>query len=197
MTTLLVSSGVPMILYGDEMARSQQGNNNAYCQDNEISWQPWDLTPEQERMLAWTRRVIQLRKQYPVLRRRSYFRGRPIRGEDNKDILWLRPDGQEMSEPEWRDGSVRVLAVYLSGGAADVTDDEGLTMVGPSLYIAFNSSESAANLTLPRLNHGHDWNIVLDTSRPDWTAASHGLVDGKRYQAQPHSVVILEHGNDP
>jgi len=196
MTTLLVSSGVPMILHGDEVARTQRGYNNAYCQDNELAWQPWDLTADQRQMLAWTRRVIQLRKQYAVLRRRSYFRGRPIRGEDVKDILWLRPDGKEMSEAEWQDRSARVLSVYLFGGAADLTDDDGLPVVSPSLYIAYNSSDRAVDLTLPKVNHLHDWRLVLDSSRPDVGVASQPPFEDGRYRAGPRTVVILEHATD-
>jgi glycogen operon protein len=197
MTTLLVSAGVPMILHGDEVARTQRGNNNAYCQDNELAWQPWELNVDQQQMLAWTRRVIELRKHYAVLRRRSYFRGRPIRGEDVKDILWLRPDGKEMSEDEWQDSTMRVLAVYLSGGAADLVDDDGQPVVSPSLYIAFNSSDRAAALTLPQVNHRHKWRLVLDTSRPDAGTATRSLITSGRRRAAPRSVVILEHVTDP
>jgi isoamylase len=196
MTTLLVSSGVPMILHGDEVARTQRGNNNVYCQDNALSWQPWDLSADQQDMLAWTRRVIQLRKQYAVLRRRSYFRGRPIRGEDVKDILWLRFDGKEMSEAEWQDSTERVLGVYLSGGAADLTDDDGLPILSPSLYIAFNSSDRQVELSLPRANHRHDWRLVLDTARPKLDDAAASTLGDGRYQAQARSVVVLEHATD-
>jgi glycogen operon protein len=193
MTTLVVSSGVPMILHGDEVARTQKGNNNVYCQDNEIAWQPWDLTDEQRAMLEWTRRVIQLRRDHPVLRRRNFFRGRPIRGSDLKDILWVRPDGQEMSEREWQDRSVRTLGVYLSGQASDITDDEGQPIVGDSLLIVFNTSDRAVLFRLPDVNHSHVWRFALDTTHPEWREDRPRAFDGRRYRVGPRSVVILKH----
>ena len=193
MTTLLVSSGVPMILHGDEVARTQRGNNNAYCQDNELAWQPWDLTAEQEQMLEWTRRVIRLRREHAVLRRRNFFRGRPIRGSDLKDILWVRPDGNEMSEEQWQDSSVRALGVYLSGQAADITDDEGQLIVGDSLLILFNTSDRSVPFALPDVNDGRSWRLALDTTFPDRPEGRPRGFDGRRYRVGPRSVVVLKH----
>ncbi|HZO27613.1 MAG TPA: glycogen debranching enzyme GlgX, partial [Chloroflexota bacterium] len=193
MTTLLVSSGVPMILHGDEIARTQRGNNNAYCQDNELAWQPWDLTAEQEQMLEWTRRVIRLRREHAVLRRRNFFRGRPIRGSDLKDILWVRPDGNEMSEEQWQDSSVRALGVYLSGQAADITDDEGQLIVGDSLLILFNTSDRSVPFALPDVNDGRSWRLALDTTFPDRPEGRPRGFDGRRYRVGPRSVVVLKH----
>ncbi len=193
MTTLLVSSGVPMILHGDEIARSQGGNNNVYCQDNEIAWQPWDLSDEQRTMLDWTRRVIRLRREHAVLRRRNFFRGRPIRGGDMKDILWVRPDGQEMSETEWQDAAVRAVGVYLSGQASDVTDDAGLLIVGDSLLLLFNTSDRAVSFTLPQVNDGGPWRLALDSTHPDWPEGRPRGFDGRRYRVGPRSVAVLKH----
>jgi isoamylase len=193
MTTLLLSAGVPMILHGDEIARSQGGNNNAYCQDNEIAWQPWALRPEQEKMLEWTRRVIRLRREHAVLRRRNFFRGRPIRGGDLKDILWVRPDGKEMSEAEWQDSAVRALGVYLSGHAADITDDAGLPIVGDSLLVLFNTSDRAVTFTFPAVNHGNAWRLALDTANPDRPEGRPRGFDGRRYRVGPRSVVVFKH----
>jgi glycogen operon protein len=193
MTTLLISSGVPMILHGDEIARSQNGNNNAYCQDNEVAWQPWNLADEQQKMLEWTRRVIRLRREHAVLRRRNFFRGRPIRGSDLKDILWVRPDGKEMSEAQWQDRSVRALGVYLSGQAADITDDEGQVIVGDSLLVLFNTSDRAVLFTLPGVNNGSAWRLALDTTHPDRQEGRPRGFDGRRYRVGPRSLVVLKH----
>ena len=196
MTTLLVSSGVPMILHGDEIARTQHGNNNVYCQDNELSWQPWDLSDEQRQMLEWTQRVIRLRREHAVLRRRNFFRGRPIRGSDLKDILWVRPDGQEMSEAEWQDSGMRALGVYLSGHAADITDDEGQSIVGDSLLILFNTSDRAVTFTFPDVNHGNAWRLALDTMHPERAEGRPRGFDGRRYRVGPRSVVAFKHAEE-
>src|SRR4051812_11204971 len=143
LTTLFVSQGVPMLLSGDEMARTQGGNNNAYCQDNPISWLPWEWTVEQRAMLEWTRRVIRLRADHSILRRRNFFHGQPIRGAGTKDVRWLQPDGAEMTEARWRDEAVRCLGVYESGEAADVTDETGRPVVGDSLLILLNAQDTA------------------------------------------------------
>ncbi|MFN8633432.1 MAG: glycogen debranching protein GlgX [Chloroflexota bacterium] len=193
MTTLLVSSGVPMILHGDELGRTQGGNNNVYCQDNEISWQPWSLSDDQRAMLDWTKRVIQLRREHAVLRRRSFFRGRSIRGSELKDILWVRPDGREMSDTLWQDGSVRCVGVYLSGHAADLTDDEGQPLVADSLLILFNSNDRGVQFTLPAVNDGNVWRLALDTSNPALPNGRPRGFQGRRYRVGPRSVVILRH----
>jgi isoamylase len=193
LTTLLVSAGVPMILYGDEVARSQGGNNNAYCQDNEITWQPWELTAEQQAMLEWTTRVVRLRQNNAVLRRRNFFRGRPIRGSDLKDILWVRPDGEEMSETEWNDAGVHAVGMYLSGQAADVTDDHGQQIVGDSLLLLFNTSDRAIPFTLPDVNLGQPWRLALDTTHPEWPEGRPCGADRRPYRVGPRSVVVLRH----
>jgi glycogen operon protein len=197
MTTLVASAGVPMILHGDEVARTQRGNNNAYCQDNEISWQPWDLTDEQSAMLEWTKRVIRLRRDHAVLRRRNFFRGRPIRGSDLKDIMWVSPDGTEMGEAEWSDGTVHAVGVYLSGQAADVTDDEGQPIMGDSLLILFNTSDRSVPFVVPAINHGSEWRVALDTSRPEWKEGRSCGGEGRPYRVGPRSVAVLKHAVGP
>ncbi len=194
MTMLLVSQGVPMLLHGDEIARTQRGNNNAYCQDNEIAWKPWHLTADQRAMLAWVRDVIRLRKEHPILRRRKYLRGRPIRGHDAKDIQWLRPNGREMREAHWRDQNVRALAVYLSGAAAEETDDHGQPILDDSLLLLLNSNDHPCNFTLPLTPNRSRWQMVLDTARPDGLdAAARQLPLRRRFTVQGRSMVILSH----
>ncbi|OAI44097.1 glycogen debranching enzyme [bacterium SCGC AG-212-C10] len=167
MTTLIVSQGVPMILHGDEVARSQGGNNNAYCQDSEIAWQPWDLSDEQREMLEWTKRLIAFRQDHSILRRRNYFQGRPIRGADIKDISWLRPDGIEMSEDEWADPGIRALAVRLAGAAGDRLDERGRRITGHTLLLLFNAHDQPVDFILPETQGKPGWELAFDTNRPE------------------------------
>jgi glycogen operon protein len=190
MTTLCVSQGVPMILHGDEVARTQGGNNNAYCQDNETTWQPWRLGDEQRAMLAWTRRAIALRKEHPVLRRRHYFQDRPVQGSEAKDISWLRPDGGELSSEEWHNDRFRALAVWLAGNAADIQDERGQRVVDDTLLVMLNSHDEGIEFRLPPATSG-GWHFVLDTDRPDdpegpaWTAGT--------YHLAARAMAILKH----
>ncbi len=153
-----------MLLAGDELGRTQHGNNNAYCQDNEISWIDWDLTPERRDLLAFTRRLIDLRAAHPVLRRRTFFQGRGIRGEDVTDILWLGPDGQEMTDADWNAPHVRCLGVMLVGDAIAEVDERGEPIHDDTLLILMNAGEAAAAFTLPPVPTGQAWELVLDTN---------------------------------
>jgi isoamylase len=191
LTTLLVSQGVPMLLMGDEVARTQGGNNNAYCQDNETSWQPWQWEPWQREMLEWTRRVVRLRAEHSILRRRDYFRGQAIRGGGAKDIQWLRPDGQEMSDADWQTDQVRTLAVYESGDAADVTDETGQLIVGDSLLLLLNASDRALDFRLPRPPAEQAWRLVLDTARPGQPEGRLHAQDA--YHLGPRAMAVLKH----
>ncbi len=194
MTMLFVSQGVPMILHGDELGRTQRGNNNAYCQDNELTWQSWEPTSEQRTMLRWTRRMIRLRKLHSILRRRDFFRGRAIVGAGTKDIAWLNPDGREMSAAEWSDASLRALGVYLAGIAADVTDDEGHPIVADSLLLLFNSSDETVQFRLPSPGRGRRWRFVADTTLPDEAEHGNGGRRGLRlYSVGPRSAAVLAH----
>ncbi|MDW8048044.1 MAG: glycogen debranching enzyme GlgX, partial [Chloroflexota bacterium] len=140
--TLFVSQGVPMLLHGDEVARTQLGNNNAYCQDNETSWMPWQWDDRQRALLEWTRRVVSLRKRNPVLRRRGFLEGRPAHNGE-KDIAWLREDGRELTDADWADPERRVIGLWLSGAAADLVDREGRPITGETLVILLNASKKA------------------------------------------------------
>jgi isoamylase len=189
MTTLLVSQGVPMILHGDEYGRSQYGNNNAYCQDNETTWQSWDLTPGQREMLVWTKRVIHLRKRHGVLRRRRFFQGRPIRGADIKDLTWFQADGQEMTDEAWN-MDVRFLAMRIAGGAADVLDDEGRPIQDETMLLLLNSSDALVEFALPPPHtRGFRWKLVLDTSWPEQEAGQ--PLSGKTYGLAARSLALL------
>ena len=167
LATLLLSQGVPMVSAGDEIGRSQHGNNNAYCQDNELSWLNWDLTASQQDLLAFTRRLINFRAAHPVLRRRTFFLGRGIRGEDVTDILWLDPSGQEMTDATWNAPHVRSLGVVLVGDAIADVDERGEPIHDDTLLILANAGESAMAFTLPPVPPvpvGQAWELVLDTN---------------------------------
>jgi glycogen operon protein len=139
MATLLLSQGVTMICGGDEVARTQLGNNNAYCQDNELSWTPWTWAPEQEDFLAFVRHLVALRRSEPVLHRRRFFQGRAIHGIDVTDIGWYRPSGRAMDEVAWNTASVKAIGVYLSGSEIAEVDEDGERIAGDTLYIALNA----------------------------------------------------------
>ncbi|HEX6030033.1 MAG TPA: glycogen debranching protein GlgX [Tepidiformaceae bacterium] len=194
MTTLMCSQGVPMLLYGDEVARTQRGNNNVYCQDNELSWQPWHLSPEQRDMLEWTRRVIALRKRHPVLRRRDFFRGRPIRGFGTRDITWLRADGREMRDADWGRQDVHCLGMYLPGAAADMYDDAGQPVIDDSLVLLFNNAERTVPFRLPVPPGEQRWALALDTARPEKEEGWEWYRGGRRYALAPRSMAVLRHG---
>jgi glycogen operon protein len=164
LATLLLSQGVPMVSAGDEIGRTQHGNNNAYCQDNELSWLNWDLTASQQDLLTFTRRLINFRAAHPVLRRRTFFQGRGIRGEDVTDILWLDPSGQEMTDATWNAPHVRSLGVVLVGDAIAEVDEHGQPIHDDTLLILANAGESAMAFTLPPVRVGQAWELVLDTN---------------------------------
>jgi len=166
--TLLLSQGVPMICGGDEIGRTQRGNNNAYCQDNELSWFHWDLTPEQKNLLEFTRYLTRFLLSQPVLTRRKFFLGRSIRGEEVKDISWFGPDGKEMSDRTWKDPFVRYLGVRLSGTEIEEVDEYGTPMVGDTLFLMFNAHHESVSFVLPKHHAKERWERVLDTAEIKW-----------------------------
>ena len=163
MATLLLSQGVPMICGGDEMGRTQKGNNNAYCQDNDISWFNWDLRDDDREFIEFTRMLITLRQKHPVLRRQRYFQGRPLRGAGVKDLAWFDPSGVEMSDSMWNAPHVRALGVLLSGIAMDEVNHRGEPIVDDTLLVLMNADESPRSFKLPQLGSGLAWTRVFDT----------------------------------
>jgi glycogen operon protein len=151
LATVLLSQGVPMLLAGDEIGRTQQGNNNAYCQDNEISWLDWDLDRRDRRLFEFTRCLIALRRSHAVFRRRNFFQGRPLRGRDVKDIVWLRPDGEEMTDEEWDQHFARSLGVYVAGEGLTEIDGRGRLIVDDNFLLLFNAHHETLTFTLPAL----------------------------------------------
>jgi glycogen operon protein len=161
--TLFLSQGVPMLCAGDELSRTQRGNNNAYAQDNEISWVDWQLDDRRQALLAFTRRVIELREQHPVLRRRRFFIGRPIRGSDVRDLTWLRPDGREMSDEEWEAGWNRALGVLLGGGVLGEVDEAGDLVEDDTLLLLLNAHSETVAFHLPG-DQADLWEVLLYTT---------------------------------
>jgi isoamylase len=195
LATLLLSQGVPMLLGGDEFGRTQQGNNNAYCQDSELSWYDWGSLDGD--LLTWTREVVAIRSRHPVFRRRRFFQGRSVRGSVGKgqlpDIGWFRPDGGEMAGADWDTGYAKSLAVFLNGSAIPDPDSLGRPVVDDSFYILFNAWDQEMEFTLPTPRWGRSWTTALDTSvgRP---ATEPGAVHHAR-QAVPllgHHLVLLQ-----
>lgn len=161
--TLLFSQGVPMLLAGDEMGRTQHGNNNAYCQDNPLSWVNWRLSAEDREFLDFVARVVHLRRAHPVFRRRNFFQGRPIRGSNIKDIHWLKPDGSEMTDEEWLNQHAKCLGVYLSGEALGEVDRYGREIHDDNFILLFNAHHERIDFMLPSLCSGCVWRVELDT----------------------------------
>jgi len=190
MATLMLSVGVPMISGGDELGRTQGGNNNAYCQDNEISWTSWDNTPERRDFLDFTRRLIRIWKDHPVLRRRKFFQGRRIRGADVLDIAWLDPSGREMTDQTWSAPEVRCLGVRLNGDAIDEVDERGARIVGDTLLLMLNAGEQPIAFTLPTTAPEERWETLIDTADP-W-APPRRLRAGGRYELLPRSMAVLK-----
>jgi glycogen operon protein len=189
--TLLLSQGVPMLAAGDEIGRTQGGNNNAYCQDNPISWIDWTLTEERQELLEFVRRVIALRRAHPVFRRRQFFQGRPLYGSSVKDIVWLQPDGQEMTESQWNSDFARSLGVYLSGEALDDTDARGRPIDDESFLMLFNAYHEVVTFKLPVFDRAITWVVELDTGSLRGTSPGGVFSGGETFPLQGRSLVLL------
>jgi isoamylase len=162
LATLFLSQGIPMLLGGDEIGRTQRGNNNAYCQDNEISWLDWENVDRG--LLDFTSRLIAFRRDHPVFRRRRWFLGTPIHGEGVRDIGWFRPDGELMRDEDWQHGYAKTLGVFLNGDAIPSLDERGERIVDDSFYVLFNAHHETVPFRLPaRPEWGERWREVLDT----------------------------------
>jgi isoamylase len=194
MATLMLSQGVPMICAGDELGRTQRGNNNAYCQDNELSWLDWNLDEEKSRYLEFVRRLVWLQRGQPALRRRKFFQGRPLRGSGVRDIVWLGPSGKEMTDADWNQGHARSLAVLLPGDAIDEIDDLGERIIGDTLLLLFNAHHEPVPFRLSRLPEGRVWQRLLDTADLD---LKRGFAGRGRYVALGRSVAVLRQAPAP
>ncbi len=190
LTTLILSIGVPMICGGDEIGRSQQGNNNAYCQDNEISWFDWEKMDED--LYAFASRMIHFRHDHAVFQRRRWFVGRALVGAEASDIGWFKPDGQPMSEEDWKTGFARTLGLFLNGKAIPTPDSHGEPIVDDSFYILFNAHYEAMDFKLPTFPWGDHWVKVVDTNHPIPDLREHRQIRaGEEVHLEPHSMMVL------
>jgi glycogen operon protein len=178
-----------MIRGGDELSQTQDGNNNVYCQDNELSWLDWDLTPAQQDFLDFARQVVHLRQAEPVLRRRRFFQGRRIRGAGIKDISWFDPKGQEMADEAWNAPSVRSLGVRLSGDAIDEHDECGRRVTGSSLFLLLNAADNEIPFTLPATPAGWYWEEAINSANGTQPPAP--LVGGVVFPLPARSLAVL------
>ena len=196
LATLILSQGVPMLLAGDEMGRSQQGNNNAYCQDNEISWLDWRQCEKNLDLLRFVRRLLAIRKAHPLLRRRHFFKGSRMGGSDNKDIIWLNRSGEEMSDEEWHSARAWCLGLLMNGSTIGEYDDRGRLVKDDNLLLLLNAGKEAAKFGLQRLPQDSPWRLELDTSRwPDEKKRGSIVSLSRPYRLAPRSLVLLvQHG---
>ena len=190
LTTLFLSQGVPMIVAGDELGRTQKGNNNAYCQDNEISWINW--AQADQKLVAFTKKLIHLRKNHPVFCRRRWFQGQPIKGTGVEDIAWFLPDATEMTEEHWNNDFAKSLAIYLNGFGIHWMDQKGERIIDDHFYVIFNAHHEPLDYTIPDAKYGKRWNKTLDTSQPEISETE--VYDaGSMITAQGRSIIILHH----
>jgi glycogen operon protein len=186
LATLAFSQGVPMIAHGDELGRTQQGNNNAYCHNNELTWVDWSLGEEARSLLEFTRRVFELRRSNPVFRRRRFFAGDPVARTGAKDVTWLRPGGGEMSAADWADPKNRVLGMLIHGEASDELDERGRPNRGDTLLLLLNGGGRSRAFQLPTIKGAGAWCEVVNTSRPGTRRHSEG-----RLNLVAHSLILL------
>jgi glycogen operon protein len=189
LATLLLSQGVPMLLAGDELGHTQNGNNNTYCQDSSLAWLNWELSQEQRELFEFVRKLIRLRKKNPVFRRRDFFQGRPIHGLDVKDLYWLTPNGTEMADPDWDAGHARCLGMGLMGDQIDETDEHGRRVIGDSFLVLFNAGHEPVPFRLGGRARGLNWELLLDTSSP--TAESRLVARLDDYLLQGRTLAVL------
>ncbi|MFJ9150608.1 glycogen debranching protein GlgX [Streptomyces sp. NPDC102270] len=192
LATLLLSQGIPMLCHGDELGRTQGGNNNAYCQDNEVSWIDWELSQEQRELADFTRYVIGLRAAHPVLRRRRFFRGETVThaGQPLPDLVWLLPDADEMAEADWQRSDAHAVGVFLNGDAIAEPDSRGNRVVDDSFLLLLNGHWEPVDFRLPDRAYGERWTTVLDTAEPQGAdEAEHKA--GTEMKVEARSLVLL------
>ncbi|MGQ4436752.1 glycogen debranching protein GlgX [Streptomyces sp. SAS_260] len=193
LATLLLSQGIPMLGHGDELGRSQGGNNNAYCQDNEVSWIDWELTDEQRELADFTRYVIGLRAAHPVLRRRRFFRGETAvhAGQPLPDLVWLLPDGREMADLDWQRSDAHCVGVFLNGDAIAERDPQGGPVVDDSFLLLLNSFWEPVGFRLPDFAYGERWTTLIDTAEPQGAPDETEHKAGTERVVEARSLVLL------
>jgi len=193
LTTLMLSQGVPMLVSGDEIGKTQRGNNNAYCQDNEISWIDWVHADKE--LLSFTQKLIHFRKQHPNFRRRLWFRGVPIKGAGVEDIAWFLPEGREMSEENWSHDYAKSLAIFMNGEGIRTVGPKGERTVDNSFYLMFNAHYEGLDFKLPRRKYGYKWMKVLDTHENVFNGEGQLYRYGESIHVNSRSIVLLMNPN--
>jgi glycogen operon protein len=189
---LFLSQGVPMLLAGDEMGRTQAGNNNAYCQDNKISWLDSGLASVERDLLQFTENLAGLRRDHPVFRRRRFFRGRPQAPTDETgDIIWLTPAGEEMTQADWGASYAKSLAVFLNGEAISEPDPRGGKITDAKFLLLFNADSNPITFTLPEASLAAGWEVVIDTARGGTPQGGAALTPKSEVEVCDHAVVVL------
>ncbi|MEU4222151.1 glycogen debranching protein GlgX [Actinoplanes sp. NPDC026623] len=191
LATLLLSQGVPMIVHGDELGRTQHGNNNVYAQDNEISWIDWANARHHDVLTVFTRKLTRLRAEHPIFRRRRFFTSDPAGDSRLPGIAWLRCDGEPMSEHDWHDGAARTIAVFLNGDGIPESDALGERIVDDSFLLFFNASPEQVKFTVPDAAYGQTWEIIVDTADPLLATAYGRIRAQERLPLTAHSVLVL------
>jgi isoamylase len=187
--TLFFSQGVPMLLHGDELGRTQHGNNNAYCQDAPLSWIDWSLQKDNADLLGFVSAISQIRREHPVFRRRKFFSGKPIRkGDEMRDIAWFSPSGAEMTERDWESGFGNAITVFLYGKGVNERGPRGESVTDDSFLLCFNAHHEDVEFTMPASNHGAEWTVIVDTATGEAISPS-GTVGGVQVGAQQRTVL--------
>ena len=189
LVTLFLSQGIPMLTAGDEIGRTQAGNNNAYCQDNEISWVDWSKAAAERDLLLFTQRLARLRRRHPVFRRRRFFKGTPVKGA--ADITWLTPAGDEMTEADWRASYAKSVAVFLNGAAISEPDPRGDPVTDMKFLLMFNAGAEPITFTLPEPRLGSDWEVVIDTTSEDGLGDAEAFAQKTKVEVAGRGVVVL------
>ncbi|MDR6198027.1 glycogen debranching protein GlgX [Siphonobacter sp. SORGH_AS_0500] len=190
LTTLFLSQGVAMLVAGDEFGRTQGGNNNAYCQDNEISWLHWDN--QDVDLLEYTKKIIKFSQDHPVFCRRGWFKGQPVQGTDREDIAWFLPDGNEMSDEDWQNGYAKSLGVYLSGHAIKSVSEKGERILDDSFYVLFNAHYEPIEYQIPSKKWGGNWVKVVDSYNNYVDENGEKYDNGEKITVEGRSVVVLK-----
>lgn len=188
MATLLLSQGVPLIRGGDELGQTQGGNNNAYCQDNEISWYPWNLDKKHRLFLRFLQKLVHLRKSHPVLTRTKFFKGKKNKKSGGKDVLWISPAGREMTPTKWNTPYARCIGLRMAGDAIDEVDENGQPVTGKTLLVLINAHHEEIPFVLPAYKKGTRWETLLDSSKPESSLIFRG---GTAYLLEERSIAVL------
>ncbi len=191
LTTLLLSTGVPMLAAGDELGRSQGGNNNAYCQDNEISWVNWDLGEEDQHLLTLVRHILAVRRDHPVFRQRAFFRGHPLDDGDVKDLAWFTASGVEMTAADWSAPAARTIGMFLSGKSIRNRGPRGERVTDDSFFILMHAGDQPREFTLPGEPWANWYDVIVDTADEDHPWSGRPLLPAHAVTLVPRSMLVL------